>query len=275
MTIHKAERLAGGMNRTAEGLHLNGAEKFQQVGSENIAVYSFAKITFENLTSFDIDVLDNPVMQAITVIVNEYVSMLPEWMINEAFLQGALEFPDPVDEGMLLKAMRKGVVTAITSEEAKQVVSALNNGASRFIGKQIGKKLTAAIASAIAVSITKKIIRNHRHDLMQVRRKLVEARKASRQAKGGLGSGLQILLSAQGLLNHAAKASRSLQSSCPTVWKVMRNQLHGTDMVYFFVQDVLQEYVDRLSLLQNNPEAFMESMKALIESKKTKEIFFP
>lgn len=77
-TSGQLARLAGGIERTAEGLHLNGGEQFDQVGEENIAALDFAKSAFENLVTFDINVIDNPASQIVMATVSEYVSALPE-----------------------------------------------------------------------------------------------------------------------------------------------------------------------------------------------------
>lgn len=274
-TFHQFDMVTRGANRTAEGLHLNGSKKFGQVGSENLAVYNFATGMFEKLVSIELDVMDNPMMQALTFIVNEYISVLPEWMIEEALTQGALIFPEPISEETLQKAIKKGVITVVTSEEAKQAAAIVNDKAKRFVGKQIGKKLAAAIASAIAVAVTKKIMRDNAKNLYRVKRQLVNFRKMARSAGGNMGTALLVLLKTQGLLDQAAETSRELQRSSPVIWNFMRYKLNGADMVYFLVEGMIHEYVDRLSLLQRNPEAFMQAMKALIESKRTKEIFFP
>lgn len=46
-------------------------------------------------------------------------------------------------------------------------------------------------------------------------------------------------------------------------------------MAYFLIEDVVGEYVDRLSLLEQNPKEFAKVMEALIKSKETTKIFFP
>jgi len=46
-------------------------------------------------------------------------------------------------------------------------------------------------------------------------------------------------------------------------------------MVYFLIQPMVQEYVDRISLLEKNPVEFARVMKALIADKKTVHIFHP
>ena len=82
-TIGQVERLAGGIKRTAEGLHVSGQEDFLNVGDENIAAYQFATSAFEKLITFELDVLDNPVTQIVMSVVSEYTAALPEWLIEE------------------------------------------------------------------------------------------------------------------------------------------------------------------------------------------------
>lgn len=46
-------------------------------------------------------------------------------------------------------------------------------------------------------------------------------------------------------------------------------------MVYFLIEGVAQEYIDRLVLLEQNPAEFGKVMEALIKAKLTQKIFFP
>ena len=92
---------------------------------------------------------------------------------------------------------------------------------------------------------------------------------------GGLGGSVLFLLQSQGLLGIAADSSRRLSQTNPEVWNILRFRLNGANMVYFLVEDLLQEYVDRLSLLERQPSEFAKVMKALLAAGNTKEIFFP
>jgi len=100
-------------------------------------------------------------------------------------------------------------------------------------------------------------------------------RKIARSAKGGLGGALVSLLKAQGFLGHAANASRQLHRDCPKTWNILRYDMQGADMVFVFVQPMIAEYVDRLSLLEKDPLKFAKVMEALIRDRETKKILLP
>jgi len=273
-TIGNAEKVGGGMKRTAEGLMLAGEEKFQAVGNENLAAFEFSVTAFDKALSFDLEVLDNPITQTVMVIIAEYIAVLPEWIIEEAISQRALKIPDKIDAAWLMKAAAIGIVKEISREQLDQAASFLNSTAQRTLGKQIGKKLAPAMGAALASKITRNLIRNSAH-AMQLKRQLVRYRKLGRPAKGGLGRFLLTLLKTQGLLNKAGESSRRLNQCCPRVWNTLRYQLNGANMVYFLIEGMVQEYVDRLSLLENNPKEFAKVMAALIRDKQTPQIFFP
>lgn len=273
-TIGAATNVARGVERTAEGLHLTGGDNFQKVGEENYSAYQLVTTSFDKVVNFELNVIDNPLTQLIFAITEEYISILPNWVIIEASSQGALKFPDKVDTTWILKAAALGVINNISTDDLSSAATLLNNPAQKFVGKQLGKKATAAIASIIATYTTKVLITNSR-EAMSLKRRLVRLRKVSRSATGGLGGTLISLLKAQGLLGHAAQASRDLQTSCPRLWKHFRYKLHGADMLYFLVRNITEEYIDRLALLEKNPDQFISVMRALIKSKNTPDIFFP
>jgi hypothetical protein len=273
-TVGQAERIGGGVKRTAEGLHIHGEENFQSVGDENVAAYQFATTAFEKLISFEIDLLENPVTQIVMVAVSEYISVLPEWLIEETLRSGALKIPNKIDTPWLLKAAALGVIENTNQEHIIQAINLLNQPAQRLLGKQIGKKLAVAIAVAIASTITKKIMRES-PALYELKRKLVSVRKTAKTMKGGLGGAMLTLLKSQGLLNIAAEASRRLNNDSPRVWNRLRFRLNGANMVYFLVENMVSEYIDRLAVLERNPEEFGKILEALIKAKQTPQIFFP
>lgn len=273
-TLGKADRLAGGIGRAAEGLHLNGEEAFGHVGDENTAAFAFAKNAFEKLITFEIDLIDNPVSQVVMAAVSEYMSALPEWLIEETFKQGVLQFPREVDTGWLLKAAAMGVVENVDQQNIVKAMSLINEPAQRLVGKQIGKRLAATIALAIATSITKKLLATS-PEVPRLKRDIVRLRRAVKPAKGGLGGALMTLLNTQGVLHKAASSSRRLQTNCPRLWKILRFNLNGANMIYFLVEGMVGEYVDRLALLEQNPNEFAKVMEALIRDKKTQSIYFP
>lgn len=269
----KPKNIAYGAERTAEGLHLMGAERFSDVGGENLAILDLLETTYKNIVEFDISVLDNPLMQAATVIVHDYVSVIPEWVIEKALDSGALIF-DNIDKTQLIKAGTKGVINSIPPEDIERAVTALKDKGKRLVGKQIGKKLAVAISAAIATQIAKKIMSDPAMTF-SLKRRLVRLKKAAKPMGGGLGKALLILLHGQGLLGIAAKSSRTLKEKCPTTWKTLRHKLHGADMAYFLIEGMMSEYVDRLSLLEKQPKEFFKVMEALIRERLTKKIFYP
>lgn len=273
-TIGRAERLANGLERTSEGLRLSGQEAFQQVGDENWAIYEFASTTFERLVSFELDTLENPLIQLITLIVTEYVSVLPEWVVREAFEQGALKLSEPIDTVWLLKAATLGLIKNTDKQDLEHAAKLLNDPAQRLVGRTIGKKLASAMAAALASAITRKLIASSAN-LPTIRQNLKSLKSEAAKLKGGLGGTLIALLAAQGILQKAGESSRRLYTASPRLWGILRYQLNGTNMVYFLVEDMLKEYVDRLSLLEKQPSEFAKVMQALIKDRKTTDIFFP
>lgn len=131
-----------------------------------------------------------------------------------------------------------------------------------------------AVASAIATNIAQSIM-SQPTTTMQIKRRLASIRKATRSAKGNLGAALVSLLKVQGILGLAARASRQLKMDCPKTWGILRYQMHGADMVYFFVQGMIKKYVDRLSLLEKKPVEFAKVMEALILDRQAKNILQP
>lgn len=273
-TFGQIDRLAGGVQRTAEGLHATGAENFNKVGDENYATYSFVKTTLEKLITFEINLLDNPISQIAMTVVSEYVSALPEWLVEDTLKQRALKFPETIDTLWVMKALSIGIIENASQEDLSQAVKLLNDPGQRFIGKQLGKKMAVALSYAIAAVVTKKLMAQSA-EIPGIKRDLVKIRKAVKPLKGGLGSALLTLLGAQGHLDEAAQASRRLQSASPRIWNILRFKLNGANMVYFLVENMLSEYVDRLSLLERNPKEFAKVMAALVKDKQTPAIFFP
>lgn len=273
-TIGQVKRLGGGAKRTAEGLYLGGQENFDNVGDENTAAYEFATMAFEKVLTFEVDVLDNPITQILMIVISEYTTALPEWLIEEMFKQGALVLPDKIDIVWLLKAASLGVIENANQENIVEAARLLNDPVQRLVGKQLGKKLAAAAAVALASAITKKILVRNR-EFRALTGRLVAIRQTARSMKGGLGSSMLMLLNIQGLLNRAAESSRQLQKTCPRLWNILRYNLNGANMVYFFLESVVEEYVDRLVLLEQNPREFGKMMEALIRAKEAPQIFFP
>lgn len=78
-----------------------------------------------------------------------------------------------------------------------------------------------------------------------------------------------------GWLGIAAAESRQLQADCPTLWKHLRYTMGGFDMMLFLVRGFVSEYLDRIAVLEKNPQLFLGLMASLAKEGKTREIFFP
>ncbi|MCW8125285.1 cellulose-binding protein [Microbulbifer halophilus] len=273
-TVGKAQRLGGGIKRTGEGLKLSGNEAFQNVGNENWAVYEFAQSSFDKLTSVELNSLDNPIFQIVTVIINEYTSVIPEWVLNDAHRDGAFILPDTIDTAWVLKAISLHLIEGVSREDLNEAVHLLNDPTQRLIGKQIGMRLASAIGAILASLVCKKLMAQSR-GIDTVKRDLAKLRSQAKKANGSLGKTLLALLNAQGVLSRAGEASRRLQQTSPRIWHILRYRLNGANMVYFLVEPLLQEYIDRLSLLEKKPAEFAKVMTALVRDKQTRQIFFP
>jgi len=276
-TADVADRYAKGVERTAEGLNLSGIGQFEQVGAENMAVAGLLNYTYKALVNTDLSIMENPLMQIVNLIIDRYLTAVPEWVIEDMLKKGILEFPEGFDKHQFLSAAKKGVAELSKIEEVNKATNAVNDGAKRFISKQAGKALTAkvisAIASAIATQIAKAIMSDPTNNRM-IKRRLVSLRKGINSAKGNLGTVLLSLLKTQGLLGVAATSSRQLNQDCPKTWRILRHKMHGADMVFFLVQPMIQEYVDRLSILEKDPIKFAKVMAALIKDRQSKKIFY-
>lgn len=273
-TVGKIDRIAKGVKRTGEGLNISSEDGLQKVGEENYAAFEFAQATLQKMMTFEIDVLENPISQIIMAVVYEYVSVLPEWLIEELVNSSALIFPEKIDTLWLMKAASFGIVEAADHKDIGRALAYIEKPAQRAVVKQLGKKLASVVASIIAVSITKKLLATS-PETMRIKRSLVRLRRSTKQSKGGLGGALLTLLGGQGVLQKAAEASRRLEKVSPRLWRILRFKLRGANMAYFLLEDMIKEYVDRLAILEQNPEQFGALMKALIRDKKTRSIFFP
>lgn len=276
--VDQPAKIAAGIERTTEGLHLQGAERFGLVGEENWATIELIQKVFTAMIEFDLNVFENPLMKTVLVVVNDYIAVLPEWVLAEVHQSGVFNESGQVDAVTLIKASKFLLQDSVTDEEIKIASEFVAGKAQRFIGKQVGKqvsrRLAATIALAVATKITRKLLEVD-SEKMRLKRRLAALRSHARKAKGGLGSALVTLLKAQGQLGIAAKHSRDLKAKCPKTWHTLRYRLHGCDMVYFLLQPLLSEYVDRLSLLEHQPDEFLKVMRALIEARKTRQVFIP
>jgi len=273
--IHdKPARIGAGLQRTAEGLGASGKDGIAQVGAENYAAYKFVSVNVAKLLNADFSLLDNPLTQLIFTIVYEYVSLVPDTMLESMLKDGAIIAPDNVDKNYILAAARYGLTEALSAVDVDTAAKAISSKGQYFVGKQVGKKATRALAVIIAAKITKKILRSPQVN-QSLRRKLSSLRKSVKKTNGGLVTALVVLLNANGFLGLAAAESRKLQIECPTLWKTLRYDLGGFDMMIFMVRDFVAEYLDRISLLEKSPQTFLKLMAALVKEGKTKEVFFP
>ncbi|WP_341937636.1 cellulose-binding protein [Marinimicrobium sp. C2-29] len=273
-TVGRAQNLAGGIERTGEGLMLGGDDAFQNVGEENLAAYEFATTCFEKLVNFEIDTLDNPLSQAVLTIVNEYTAVIPEWVLRSAYQDGALKLPESVNTVSLIKAVSMGIIKDVDQIDLSEAINLLKNPSKRFAGKQIGKKLASAMGAVLAATICKKLM-TQGPGLNATKRDIAKLRSHMRGLRGGLGGALLKLLQTQGVLDRAGDASRRLNQASPRLWRLLRFDLNGANMVYFLVEPLIKEYVDRLALLERRPQEFSKVMIALMQEKQTKSIFFP
>lgn len=273
-TVQQAKLLGAGTQRTAEGLGVAGKDKFSTVGSENWAAYNFVRVNVDNLSNIDISLIDNPITQLVFAVVNEYVGLLPESIIADMVKDGAIVMSDSIDKSFVLGAVKHGLVEAYNADELDAAITFLNQKAERMAGKALGRKLTRVVASIIAAKIARKIMASP-DVTFRLKRRIANMKAASKSARGNLGTALVLLLKANGMLGVAAEESRKLKLESPTLWRYLRNDLAGMDMMLFLVRGFVQEYIDRISLLENQPEVFAQLMASLVKAGKTKEIFFP
>lgn len=270
----KPARIGAGVQRTAEGLGASGKEGIAQVGAENYAAYKFVRVNVAKLLNADFTLLDNPLCQLVFSIVHEYVSLLPSSMLESMIKEGALVVPDSIDKNYVLSAIRNGLAETISAEQIDHAAKVISSKGQFLVGKELGKKVTRVLAVIIAVKITKKIMRSPEVS-QSLRRNLSGLRESMKNANKGLVTALVVLLNANGFLGLAAAQSRKLQTECPTLWKHLRYDMGGLDMMLFLIRDFVAEYIDRIAVLENNPQVFLKLMAALVKEKKTKEIFFP
>ncbi|HEY7771717.1 MAG TPA: cellulose-binding protein, partial [Marinagarivorans sp.] len=244
-TTHQLDVAGAGIKRTAEGLGVTGSEKFSQVGEENIAVFNLVRVSAQSLLNVDIQMLENPLFKLVLGIVYEYVKLIPEWVIIKAVNGGALHFPDAINKQLLAKAASQGLIEAQMLKHIDAAYQALEAKAIPAVSKQAGKEIAKAIAAMVAAKVAQKIMLSAAMDYA-TKKRLAALRKSFRSAKGGAATTLVLLLKANGLLGISARASRELQRDCPALWRVLRYQCNGLDMLLFLVRDCVKEYLDRI-----------------------------
>ncbi|TCI02398.1 cellulose-binding protein [Corallincola luteus] len=264
-------RIAGGIDRTTEGLGLQGQQRFQDVGGENLVVAQAFATTMKKAWEMDIQSIFNPIAQCVTAVVSAYISILPKEYINAIAETGALKVDSALNEGYIKAAAQLGIINLPDPSQLANASSLLKGRTGQFIGKQVGVKLTNAIIAIIVYQISLKILKSPQLTA-HTKKNFSQLRKI---AKGGLAGALVNLLKAQGHIDRAADSSRMLKRGCPALWNIMRYDLKGVDMILFLIHDYVVEYLDRLKLLETDPLMFASLMNALIKAGRTKEVFFP
>lgn len=277
-TIHQADLLLSSAKRTGEGLGLSGPEAFHQVGDENFAAAEMISVSLRQLLDFNFDSLDHPICQLVFTIIMEYIKLIPEWVILETLESGALIIPDGDANHFAIQASHHNLVEKEMIKHIDMAANMLKNSGRNLVLKQIGsttgKSLAKSIALLIAAKITKKIMRSPNINF-GAKRRIAALKRSANKTKGGLTTALSILLKTNGYLGIAARDSRRLKSECPKLWLLLRYRLKGLDLLTFLIRDNVQEYIDRISILERDPKTFIKLMKALIDSGKTTEIFLP
>lgn len=272
VTYRKANNLGHGIERSAEGLHLMGGENFRTVGDENVTAYNSVISLIEKILDFDLSVMENPIMQVVTYVINEYSSAIPEFIVMKLVQDGSIIFSDGISKAELLKAVQYRLIGEVSAADIEQFYPYIEKYGKRAVGKQIGKKISVVIAAAIATKIAKGMLAQS-HQSRHIKKELVKIRKGLQGAKGGYAKALLTLLETQGTLGIAARDSRRLRSESFILWKTLRFSLTGADMIYFLMRPMVQEYVDRISLLEKNPAEFVRVMQALAKTGDANKIF--
>lgn len=273
-TVFATDRRMEGVQRTAEGLGLAGREMQYQVGAENYALYSSVKVNVEKLLNLDLESFENPFSKMTFSVVSEYIGLLPEKMIIEMVIAGAIVLEPSEDLAYYHAAVEKGMLEQHSEHLVNESVGFLRAQGERIVGRQIGKHIPRIIAGIIASRITRAMMINAKSDFA-FKRKLARLRATSRPMGGGAAKVLVLLLDINGWLGIAARESRELNDRCPRLWSYLRTDLDGVDMLYFLIKDFVREYVDRIALIETDPSVFVGLMAALAGSGRTKEILFP
>lgn len=297
--INKPLLAIGGVKRTTEGLYLHGSEPFRRVGSENWAVVDLASSTLRSLFEADLSLLDNPLTQMIYVIVFEYIHTIPADTMDEMIAQGVLKFPDGIDKDFLSAVIKYGLTEGLDSASVNAAIKALETNAKiqqgvddlkqaakeaaankvqhslgRLVGGIEAQKIAKAVAAAIASAIVRRIV-NDLELRKDIGRRIGKLLKMKKIAGRGLYGAFTFLLSSQGWLDKSSQDSQILLRDCPRLWNYLRYRLNGSDMLYFLIEQWVREYIDRLSVLEHQPDKFKEAMSHIIRAKMTKAIFYP
>lgn len=270
-------RVVKGVERTGEGLGLAGMQRVGEIGSENSLAFNLAKDALAKAFTLSLNLVDNPITALIINVLTEYVKYLPDEVVIELAVHGKFKNID-IDLQMVVQASVKGLtdvdITDVAVDEMKQLANYLKNNPElimKYIGKREGKKFATKIATMVAIEIAKSIA--IKLATTQRYKSFLQNVKPGGSTKN-LAGVLVFLLKTQGLLQEASNASHRLFTKSPLLWRELR-RLNGLDMIYFFVEDHISEYVDRIGLAERSPTRFIEMIVALLEPPGTaKDLFF-
>jgi hypothetical protein len=263
--------LGGGVVRTGDVFNQEG---FDKIGAENYAAIDLVQTLLTQAYNVSLSAVDNPITTMIIHLIADYTLSIPEEVLVQLATTGKLNLND-FDVHMTTRAIQKGLTYLAASAATQAAITYIKNHPEKvveyFKNKAIDK-LSTYIATIITVKITKSILKSLPSSWHY--KNFLDATKFTKTTKG-LADALLILLKTQGTLQTAGEASRRLHAKLPTLWGDMRHT-HGVDMVYYMVEDFVKEYVDRISLAQNDPARFAEMVLAILEPPGTaKDLFFP
>src|SRR5690554_5393765 len=171
-------------------------------------------------------------------IVSEYIDLLPEQMMIEMVIAGAIILEPSEDLNYYRAAVASGMLEGYSEHHVNESLGFLRSHGERIVSKQIGKQIPRIIAGFIASRITRGIMLNAKIDFA-FKRKLARLRSTYRVLRGGPAGVLVLLLKTNGWLGVAAAESRDIRNRCPRLWSYLRLELNGADMLYFLVKDFL------------------------------------
>lgn len=276
--VQTTERIGLGAERTGEGLGLGKDGRVAEIGLENSLAFGLVKDALIKAFTFRLDLVDNPFTAMIIKIVSMYMNYVPDEIIIKLAVEGKYKNLN-IDINMAIDASVKGLtnidISKFTRSEIEKIGNYLENNPQlilKQIGKYQGRKLATLIATHIAISIAKKIVLTFaRSPFYKNTPKSVVSGKSAK----GLAGVLIALLKTQGMLQAASNASHRLHNRSPKLWHFLRSR-GGYDLIYFFTEDYLTEYVDRIGLAERNPVLFVEMIAAILKPPgNIKDVFFP
>jgi hypothetical protein len=277
--VTTTSRVAKGVERTGEGLGLAGGQRIDEIGEENSLAFMLVKDALVKAFTLSLNLVDNPFTALIIKIITDYIKYIPDEVIVELAVHGKFKNLD-IDMQMVVRASLKGLtnieVTDVAIDGLKLIGTYLKNNPQmilKFIGKREGKKMATQIATLIAIAIA--IAKNIAINLAMTKRYATFLKQVKPgDSNKNLAGILVFLLKSQGMLQDASNASHRLFAKSPSLWRELR-QLNGLDMIYFFIEDHVSEYVDRLVLAERSPTRFIEMIVALLKPPGTaKDLFF-